>query len=268
MLKKWIALLLSTLFMLAACHSPVYNQTEGNVADVKIKAAQARHYSDMSGKVPPSLLVKPGLYVDTTPINLEKRPSWLDNHIVIRGDQLPFSYYSRTIGSGAGNNILTKYQPGLDPSMNLSLSYSGTVRGALDLLAAKTGYTYIIHSNSIMWLAFVTRTFQVAFMPGSSDYLMGKSNSSSSSTSQQGSGTTLNFTSGDNSDNEFSSFKGTLSVWTDLEATIKQLMSPDGKVVVSQATTSVTVRDKPTNVDLVGQYLANMNKISVSGFRS
>lgn len=259
MFRKWIALLLSTLFMLAACHSPVYNQAEGNIADVKIKAAQARHYSDNSAKISPSLLVKPGLYVDTTPVSLERRPSWLENHVVIRGDQLPFSYYSRTVGSGAGNNILTKYQTGLDPAVSISINYSGTIKGALDLLAAKTGYTYIIHSNSIMWLAYVTRTFQVAFMPGASDYMMGKQSGGTSSTSTAGAGSVLNFTSGDTSDAEYSNFKGTLSVWTDLENTIKQLLSPDGKVVVSQATTTITVRDRPSNVDLVGQYIANMN---------
>jgi hypothetical protein len=59
MLRKWIVLLLSTLFMLAACHSPVYNQTEANAADVKIRAAKARQYSDNSAKIQPPLLVKP-----------------------------------------------------------------------------------------------------------------------------------------------------------------------------------------------------------------
>jgi type IVB pilus formation R64 PilN family outer membrane protein len=53
--------------------------------------------------------------------------------------------------------------------------------------------------------------------------------------------------------------KGTLSVWKDLEATIKELLSPDGKVMVSEATTTVTVRDRPTNVALVGQYIKNLN---------
>lgn len=31
-------------------------------------------------------------------------------------------------------------------------------------------------------------------------------------------------------------------------------------MTVSQATTSVTVRDRPTNVNLVGQYVRNLNK--------
>src|SRR5271170_956920 len=101
MLKKWIVLLLSSVFVLVSCHSPVFNQTDGNVADVKIKVAKETHRADNIVKPLPPLLVKQGLYVDTTPINLQQRPSWLENHIVVRGDQLPFSYYSRLISSGS-----------------------------------------------------------------------------------------------------------------------------------------------------------------------
>lgn len=264
MLKKWIALLLSTAFVLAACHSPVYNQTQGNVADVKIKANQARHKSDNDVKPMPPLMVSEGSYVDTTPISLDKDPSWLRNNIIIRGDQLPFSYYSRTIASGAGTNILTKYQAGLDPATNISVNYSGTIKGALDLIAAKTGYVYSINRNSIYWQAFITRTFDVAFMPGSSDYLMGKKGSGSSAatgtTGGAGQNTQVqNFMTGDASDSEYSNLSGKLSVWDDVGTTIKQLLSPDGKVTVSQATTTVTVRDRPTNIQLIADYIGNLN---------
>lgn len=264
MLKKWVVLFLTTVFMLAACHSPVYNQTQANVADVKIKTAAMRKKSDNDAKPAPPLVVKDGAYVDTRPIDLAQQPSWLDNHIVIRGDQLPFSYYSRTIASGAGSNTLTKYQTGLDPAINVTLSYSGTVRGALDLLASKSGYVYSVHNNSIYWKAFITRTFDIAFMPGSTDYMMGKSSSgggsSGAASGAAGTGATVaNYVSSDSSDEEYSNLKGTLSIWNDLDSTIKQLLSPDGKVVVSQSTTSVTVRDRPTNVSLIGQYVRNLN---------
>jgi len=263
MLRKWIILLFSMVITLAACHSPVYNQTIGNVADAKMKSAEARKKSDNDAKPLPPLLVKQGLYVDTTPISLAKKPQWLKNHIVIRGDQLPFSYYSRTIATGAGSSVLTKYQVGLDPAANVTMSYSGTVKGALDLLAAKTGFIYTVHKNSVYWQAFVTRTFDIAFMPGGTDYLMGKSSSSSSSSSNAGAaaagGSVSNYVSSDYSDAEFSNLKGTLSIWADLSETIKQLLSPDGKVMVSQSTTSVTVRDRPSNVELVAQYIRNIN---------
>lgn len=266
MFKKWVLFIVSAVFVLTACNSPVYNQTEGNVADVKIKTAAARHKSDDTAKPTPSLVMKDGLYVDTTPVSLSSEPSWLKNHIVIRGDQLPFSYYSRTIANGAGGNILTKYQVGLDPSTNVTLNYSGSVKGALDLLAAKSGYVYSVHSNSVYWQAYITRTYDIAFMPGGTDYLMGKSSGTTASANAAAAGgSSLNntvsqdYTTSDNSSGEYSSLKGSLSLWKDLDTTIKQMLSPGGKVMVSESTTSVTVRDRPSNVQLVGQYIANLN---------
>lgn len=261
MLKKWLVLFLSTLFMLAACHSPVFNQTNGNIADVKIKAAKERVKSDNQAKAQPPLLVKPGLYVDTTPVNISKRPSWLQNHIVIRGDQLPFSYYSRLISNGAGNNVLTKFQTGLDATSNVSFNYSGTIKGALDMMASKSGYVYSINGDSIYWQAFITRTFDIAFMPGDSDYLVGKkSGGGGADTSSQGSQAQVsNYTTSDSSESEYSNLSGKISIWKDLKDTITQMLSPDGKVMVSQSSTSVTVRDRPSNVNLIGQYIANLN---------
>jgi type IVB pilus formation R64 PilN family outer membrane protein len=260
MSKKWLVLLLSSLFMLSACNPPVYNQTENNIADVKLRMAQLNKQSDESAKPAPPLIVKQGAYVDTTPVNLSRQPAWLSERIVLRGDQLPFSYYSRTIAAGAGNNILTKYQTGLDPSVTVSLNYSGTIKGALDLLATKAGYVYSIKGTSIFWQAFVTKTIDVAFMPGGTEYFMGKSASGAGAgASATSSGQVANYTTSDSSDSEYSNLKGTLSVWTDLENTIKQLLSPDGKVVVSQSTTSVTVNDRPSNVALVEQYVGNLN---------
>ena len=258
MLKKWIVLVLAAVFMLSACNSPVYNQTQNNIADVKLKAKKAIQKSDDSAKVPPSLVMNKGLYVDKTPISLSKNPSWMNNRIVISGDQLPFSYYSRTIAMGAGTNVLTKYQNELDQSARVSLNYSGTVRGALDVLASKTGYVYNIRGNSVYWQAFITKTYDIAFMPGGTDYLMGKKSGGGAGGSTGGVATS-NFTNSDNSVDQYSNLQGRLSVWVDLQTTIQQLMSSEGKVMVSQATTTVTVRDRPTNVQLVGQYISNLN---------
>ncbi len=263
MLKKW-GILLLTIFVLTACQSKVYDQTQGNVADVKIGAADARKKQDASVKTKPALLVKKGPYVDISPISLDREPSWLSNRIVIRGDQLPFSYYSRTIATGAGKSILTKYQQGLDPTTNVTINFSGTVKGALDLLATRTGYVYTIKRTNIYWQAFVTKTFDIAFMPGGTDYLMGKTagggSSTSSASSSAGGSTVLDYSTTDSTTAEFSNLKATLSLWKDLDTTIKQLLSPEGKVVVSEASTSVTVRDRPTNVELIGQYISNLNR--------
>ncbi len=264
MLKKWIALLITTVFVLSACHSQLYNQTQGNVADAKIKTNQAFKKSDDSAKKQPPLLVRNGLYVDTSPRSLSRDPSWMENHIVMNGDSLPFSYFSRTIASGTGSGTLTKYQIGLDPALKVSMNYTGSIKGALDMLATKSGYVYSIRGKNIYWQAIVTRTFDIAFMPGGTDYLMGKTGGGGGDAAAGGGGngggggTVSDFATGGAS--QYSNLKGTLSVWDDLKTTIGQLLSPQGSVVVSQSTTSVTVSDKPTNVELVAQYIANLNK--------
>jgi len=264
--KRICLLALSIIALtLTGCQTPaLYNQTNANVADVVQKTTEARHISDASGKPTPPLVINQGVYVDKTPVSLERDPVWLKNRLIIRGDQLPFSYYSRTIVSG-GKNVLTHYQVGLDQTVQVSVNYSGSVKGALDLLAAKSGYVYTVHGNDIYWQAFITRTFDIAFMPGQSDYMMGKSSGASSggssgggSGSGSGSGVVTAYVD-DSASAQYSNLRGTLSIWNDLESTIKQILSADGKVVVSQSTTSVTVRDRPTNVSLVGKYVANLN---------
>lgn len=265
MLKKWLVLLATVAMMLTACNAPVYNQTENNVADVKLKTVAALKKSDASGNNEPALTMSKGLYIDKTPISLYKNPSWMKRKIVIRGDNLPFSYYARTISSGAGGYVLTKYQTGLDKGLRTSVNYSGTVRGALDLLASKTGYVYSISGNSIYWRAFITKTYDIAFMPGSTGYLMGKSSDGAGAAGGAGGGggggqsQTSDFSTTDDASAQYSSLRGELSVWNDIQSTIAQLISPDGKVSVSQATTTVTVRDRPTNINLVTQYVKNLN---------
>lgn len=261
--KKMFFLFLTVVLFLAGCNSPVYNQAEGNIADVKIRADNAIKISNASGKPIPKLQVKNGLYVDRTPISLAKDPAWLKNHIVIRGDQLPFSYYSRTIATGGGRDILTHYQTGLNEGQKISMNYSGTVGGALDALGAKSGYVFTVNGKSIFWQAFISKSYDIAFMPGASDYMMGKASgggSISSVASGGGSGAVaVSAIIDDSAGNQYSNLKGTLSVWKDLEKTIKQLLSPDGTVMVSESTSSVTVRDRPANVALVGRYISNLN---------
>lgn len=259
--KKSIVLLFTvSALVLSGCNNKLYKQTEGNVADVAERSYEARQKSDTDAKAEPTLVVKQDAYVDRTPISIEHEPQWLKSQIVIRGEDLPFAYYSRLIVNGGGRNVLTRYQVGLDSNAKISMNYSGSVKGALDLLATKAGYVYEVHGHNVYWQAFVTKTFDIAFMPGSSDYMMGKVGGGSMMSASSGGGqNAVNGVIDDSAAAQYSNLKGTLSVWKDLENTIKDLMSPDGKVVVSEATTSVTVRDKPTNVELISKFISNLN---------
>lgn len=250
------------LVFLTACNPAVYNQAEANIADVTQRNADAKARMVEAEKPTPTLVVNNGLYVDKTPISLARQPTWLRNRVILRGDQLPFSFFSRTVLSDGGRNILLHYQNGLDDKALISMNYSGTIKGALDLLAAKTGYIYYVNGNDVYWNAFVTKTFDIAFMPGASDYMMGvqaQGGSAGGSAASGGAPGAPSTILQDSAANQYSNLKGTLSVWKDLEASIKQLMSPEGKVMVSEATTSVTVRDRPANVNLIARYISNLN---------
>ncbi|HSW70182.1 MAG TPA: secretin N-terminal domain-containing protein [Gammaproteobacteria bacterium] len=261
-----IILFISILFCLTGCNSPVYNQAEANVADVAQRQSEAKARMVEAGRPDPTLIINQGLYVDRTPISISRQPSWLRNRIVLRGDQLPFSFYARTAIEGGGRNILSHYQTGLNDKVTVSMNYTGTVKGALDLLAANTGYNYYVNGKDIYWQAFVTKTFDIAFVPGSSDYMMGKAagggSSSGGASGASGGPSSVATISGfidDSAASQYSNMKGTLSVWKDLETSIKQLLSPDGKVMVSEATTSVTVRDRLANVNLISRFINNVN---------
>ncbi len=263
MIRKLLATSLGFLLFLSGCQAPVYNQTQSNVADTADKIATAKQQMQKKIAPPPALVVNNGAYIDKTPISLEKEPRWLKNRIVLRGDQLPFSYYSRAITGGTSSHVLTRYQVGLDEKLPLSINYTGTVRGALDQIAAKSGYVYSIQGNNVYWQAFITRTYDIAFMPGSSDYMMGKSSSTSGGTSgasgSTGGATSVSAIIDDSAGSMYSNLKGTISLWEDLETSIKQMLSPQGKVVVSQSTTSVTVVDRPSNIALIGHFIENLN---------
>lgn len=92
--KRIFILGISVLLTLTGCNSPVYNQAESNVADVVQRNSEAKAHMTEATKPDPTLVINQGLYVDKTPISLARQPVWLRNRIILRGDQLPFSYYS------------------------------------------------------------------------------------------------------------------------------------------------------------------------------
>ncbi len=258
MIHKRLALLFLTITLIVSgCESPaIYNQTENNAADVKQKINDATRKLDAKGQTAPPLLINQGVYVDKTPISLARDPAWLRDRIILRGNQLPFSYWSKTIIGGNGH-ILVETDPGVTDIRKFDITYTGTVKGALDLLASKGGYVYSINGNKVYWQSTITKTFDIAFMPGQIDWTLGDTSTATSTANTQGttSGGITNGTS------QMSSLKGSqLSIWKDISASVKELLSPQGKVIVSEATSSVTVTDTPRNIDLITKYVNKLNK--------
>ena len=249
-LKLCIVMLCATL--LSACNGfQLYDNTRQNVRSVQTQMDDMQsnyatlpvtRYSSASAQLPPARWLS--------------QPSWMHKSIVVRGKNMSFDIWNSRILGQTGANIA--YQAGMNKNATLSMDYSGTVRGALDKLAATTGYAYVVDGNTVNWSEFVTKTFDISFMPGAAQYSMGGQAGGTNAVSTNN--TASNITNGQTMTNQFSNLQGNLSVWNDIEKSIKSMLSKEGSVVVSQATTTVTVRDHAENVRLISDYLASMNK--------
>jgi len=222
-------------------------------------------------KVPPSPVTsnKEDPYVDTRPVSLTREPDWYTAPVTLNASGLPFSFYVTQL---LGNTpVKVSMDPGVNTARAVNLRYSGTVKGAMEELAAKSGYyyDYDLDKNTITWSALQTKTFDISFIPGVSKYSVGNAANSAgsiaSSSSSGSSGSTTSTTSSGidiTATGEYSNLgNDNLSVWDDMKQTITTLLSPKGKLSVSQATTTITVRDHPSNVSDIGRYLDQMNKI-------
>lgn len=259
-----IYLLIVLSILMTSCSPNLWDISKANTTNVKNNqdALLQKAYPR-----PPAVVSREGAYVDITPVSLEAEPSWLKKRVIIHGNNLPFSFYISQILSGS--HVVNNYDNTVQPGKLVSVDYEGTVQGALKELAARTNYHYILNKKHrmITWSSFETRVFDVSFMPGDVQYQVGENagalslsgggstGGSSGSSGSSSSGQNYNFS----QDTQFSNITGTISIWKDLAAGIKALLSKEGTAQVSQATTTITVHDHPQNVNAIAEYIAVMN---------
>lgn len=244
------SLVLSLTVFISACTPPVYKDTERNYAN-----AQSEMKANRASYENPQLPVQRVTANNITLGSIHSQPRWLNKRIIVRGNNLPFEMFVNKVLSGT--NGIAVYENDVNRTVPISLNYSGTIKGALNALAAKANYAYDLTGDTLLWSGFVTKTFDISFMPGASQYLLGRPLSNQTTTTNTAAG---NVATGFTDKNQYSSLKGSLSIWSDLKATLESMKSKDGQITVSEATTTITVRDRPENVRIIGNYLASMDK--------
>ena len=261
-----IVTLVISVVTLSGCGTPqTYAESESHTLAVKNNIHEAnQHQKDAS----PPVVVKDDYYIDHEKVSLKRAPTWLNNRITIRGDNLPFQFYASKILKGTPEFV--HYDHSVNKNENVSMNYSGSVKGAMNSLAAKSGYAYEVEDDRVNWSDFMTKTFNIAFMPGSAKYLIGREKgeqdmmgtSGSSGGGGGGGGGTdqTTYVGGDINGKQFSNLQGDLSVWKDISSTIKGMLSPDGNMTVAESTTSVTVYDHPQNIRQIEKYVTHLNE--------
>ncbi|MBI5447478.1 MAG: secretin N-terminal domain-containing protein [Gammaproteobacteria bacterium] len=251
---------------LSSCLTPpMYDdiQKEQSAVDKNIKK-----HTPIDDKKQKAVINNCGLYVDTTPISLKPPPAWLSQHIEIKGRMLPLDFYMRDLLKGT-NGLVLYQEPGLKDTL-LSFNFKGTIKDALDYIAAQTNFAYDIHGRTVSWSRFMIKTFDISFMPGSTNYLLGQQQGGSGSQGASGGGssgggnssssTNMVITGATSVTNQYSNITGKLSVWDDIKNTLKTLLSPEGKATISESTTSITIQDRPGSVHAIEKYLNQLNK--------
>ena len=246
---KSLCCVLSTC-LLVGCDPKIYQEVNHSIDHTQSQLAGAKLHADHA--VPP-VVIKSGFYVSDKAVSLQKKPKWLTQKVTLQADQLPIQVLMSRLFQG--KDVVTTFDYSVQADRSVSLDYSGTVEGALDDIANATGYVYQIEGSHLIWSAYQTKVFNISFMPGASNYLLGRG-AGSSSKEQVSTGTT---SIGGLDDHQYNNLQGRISVWRDLAKTLRQLKSPKGKVEISESTTSVTVHDHPSNVAQMQSYIDKLN---------
>ena len=214
---------------------------------------------------------KDEFYVDAEPLALEDREPWLRSPVTINARDLSFSVVVDRVMKDVAPSHVASYALDLDVNRAVSLTYTGTVHGLFEQLARLTGFRYEVHNGKPAWTEFVTRSFDLMAGAGGESFRLGREDATTSgsgalSTPTTGAvggttGTTgtVAVTSGGNT-SEYVNRLAKDTLWTDIEKSVKALLSDKGTLMVSPSIGSVTVRDRADRIDLIASLMDGINR--------
>ncbi|MGR9577405.1 secretin N-terminal domain-containing protein [Pandoraea sputorum] len=145
------------------------------------------------------------------------------------------------------------------------LQYHGSLSGLLDTIAHRSGTHWSYRDGVVQFARYVTRTFQIKMMPGSSTYTasVGKASKMKADRGASGGG---GGTSAGGVDLSFNAdanvtVESELDYWTDLVKTVGDMLSPSGRVTPSVVTSSLVVTDTADVVERIARYVESENAV-------
>lgn len=132
------------------------------------------------------------------------------------------------------------------------VNFSGSRAAFLDLVAARYGVAWKHENGEVHVFEMQTKTFRLAALPGETS--LKASVGSSSNSSAEGGGTQ-----GSESAQTSSAGFAMLSVWKGIEDSVKQMVSPRGRFIVSPATGTLTITDTPSVLRRVEEFIRGQN---------
>lgn len=194
------------------------------------------------------------IFVDTpndgiTSIPMVVSPDWYAHPHTVTSQGLPF--YLLVDDLARNNGLVVHYGDDVDLQLPMHLFYlQGSAKGALDAMAASSGYAYNATASQITWQKYQTQRYDLSYVGGNYNYLIGN---------EAGTTADANSVLGSNA-SQFQNIKSTGSnVFEEVAATLDLLLDGVGKVVLSEASSSVVVRTTPERMVSVSSYLEGLN---------
>lgn len=261
MSRAWAGLqLFGLILMLAGCAASESNQADMRERINRDLDQQRSTFGQVTtqdvAEPVPFLEMRRELYVP--PIQAGSRlPSWTTLNVEVAFEDYPLVRLLQDIASPLG--ISVRWLDQIDNQQTISLAHRGNLGEFLRKISDHTGLYYQLGENFVSWHRFETAEFDIAFLAGSTNYFLGDDGRSSNQGSMGGGQMVAHTIS--NQSQQYLNFSGTdLSVWGDVSAALAMLVSPDGSWSLNQASTSVLVRDLPHHVELVRNYLQQLNR--------
>ena len=177
-------------------------------------------------------------------------PAYFNAPHAIVSQGLPF--YLLVDDLARAHGLVVHYDDDMDIHLPVQLLYQdGTVKGALDALAASSGYAYTTTKKQLTWAKYETQRFDLSYVGGNYNYLIGN---------EAGTTADANSVLGSNTAQYQNITNTESSVFKEVQGTLDALVDGVGKIVLSEATSSVVVRTTPGRMKSVRDYLFQLNE--------
>lgn len=246
-----IIVILATVAILSGCTGHNMRGEANNAIDAAQRDATA--YDILQDQPAALYVTEPP--ADTEAKKVRNLPAWANENYSFSSSQMPFFYVAEDIVKRHGVHV--GYGSDIDINQEIGFSFAGpgSVYSALEGLAATSGYHFEIHGNQVTWSAYVYEHFDLAYVGGKYNYLIGNE-AGDNNDSSQSAGQSVEV--GANTAQYSNVTAEEQDLYKEIEDTLTSIVADQGQVIVSKAAASAIVTATPARMKHVRSYMEEM----------
>jgi len=198
---------------------------------------------------------------------VQNLPPELNLRVTLKGNDLPLKIYLSTISQVTGYNIITT--PEIDSQITSINVENIEIWRALKSLLYKFGWGFKVSKEDLIITDLETRIFTIQIPAVDQTFTDQTSNESFAQNQNNSNGASANSTNNQQGQDVrvgtkifYENSAPKLSLWSDLESSIKSLVSPQkGTYSISKSSGTISVTDKPGVLDKIAEIIESTNEI-------